>query len=218
MGDPTHAVWPWPWCWRHSRAPHGQFTTHSCVRQERSPARPFLRFPGKACLWEGRKLAAGSVWDTNTWKPFLCQRFDAWGGQSPPALGGLAPRCGGLWAGLQDSPQRAMPGTWPQNGMSCPVPPPPRQPPCREEAAKRKEMSCSDSSFPPGRWVAELSAAREHPAAGCSPGPWLLPSPAGWPWPRWVSPGSCASPSRRSGADRHPGHALLPVQPLRRQG
>lgn len=116
MGDPTHAVRPWPWCCRHSRAPHGQLATRSCVRQERSPARPFLRFPGKACLWEGRKLAAGSVWDTNTWKPFLCQRFDAWGGQSSPALGGLAPRCVGLRAGLKDSPQRAMPGTWPQNG------------------------------------------------------------------------------------------------------
>lgn len=31
-------------------------------------------------------------------------------------------------------------------------------------------MSCSDSSFPPGRWVAELSPAPEHPAAALAPG------------------------------------------------
>lgn len=59
-GDPVHSVRCGPGACCRSRAPRGWFSTRLCARRECLPARPFLHFPGKARLWEGR--VGGGSW------------------------------------------------------------------------------------------------------------------------------------------------------------
>lgn len=133
MGHPVRSVWLWPWCC----PPCGQLTTRRRVRQERRSARPFLRFPGKARLWEGRAGGGNrppAPSRTGTLGNLFCASASTWGGllpgmgRAPLPLVGLLPA---LWgspggdAGLAAVSKAGGPGPKAGRGdVRSPCPPP----------------------------------------------------------------------------------------------
>lgn len=132
------------------------------------------------------------------------QEGSAWAAQSPLCSRGLLPVGGAVGdAGLAAAgrawhlaPREELEG-W---GLA------PCQPVCGGGGGG-KEMSCSDSAFPPRRWAAEPVP---HRASCCSPGPWLS-QPARLLWAHWLSAGSSLAPAV-------PSHALVPAEPCCGQG